>query len=156
MKMQATGTVGEICSRDVVAVTRDTTVTEAAQLMRHHHIGTLVVCDHLSFGRRSPVGIVTDRDIVVEVVAPDLRPGTITVGDIMAGELVTIRESQGVMQALELMRHKGVRRLPVLDYDGLLSGLIAIDDILELLAEELTNVSRIIGRECGIEAANRR
>jgi CBS domain-containing protein len=154
--MQATGTVGEICSRDVVAVTRDTTITEAAKLMRHHHIGTLVVCDHLSFGRRLPIGIVTDRDIVVEVVASDLGPGTITVGEIMAGGLVTVRESSGLLQAMELMRYKGVRRLPVLDYEGLLSGLIAIDDILEVLAEELTNASQIIGRERGIEAANRK
>ncbi len=154
--MQPTGTVGEICSRDVVAVTRNTTVAEAAKLMRHHHIGTLVICDYSSFGRRMPIGIVTDRDIVVEVVAPELQAGTITVGDIMAGELVTVRESLSVLQALELMRHKGVRRLPVLDYDGQLSGLIAIDDLLEVLAGELDDISRIIGRERGVEAANRK
>lgn len=154
--MQPIGTVGEICSRDVVAVTRDTTITEAAKLMRHHHIGTLVICDPPSFARRMPIGIVTDRDIVVEVVAPGLQAETIMVGDIMASGLVTIRESQGVLQALELMRHKGVRRLPVLDYDGQLSGLIAIDDILEVLADELTDVSNVIGRERGIEAANRK
>lgn len=149
-------TVGEFCDREVVVASRDATVAEAAHLMRHHHVGTLVVCDPSSGERRSPVGIVTDRDIVIGVVAPGLRADTITVGDIMAGDLVTVRESQGVRQALELMRHKGVRRLPVLDHEGRLSGLVAIDDILEVLAEELTDASSISGRERAIEAANRK
>lgn len=151
-----TGNVGEICNRDVVVATREMTVTAAAQLMRHYHVGTLVICEQLNGGRRLPVGIVTDRDIVVEVVAPELRPEAITAGDIMAGELVTVRESEGVLQALEIMRYKGVRRLPVVGEDGQLTGLIAIDDILEVLAEELTDISKVMGFERSIEAANRK
>lgn len=151
-----TGSIGEICNRDVVVATREMTVTAAAQLMRRYHVGTLVICEQLNGGRRLPVGIVTDRDIVVEVLAPELRPEAITAGDIMAGELVTVRESEGVLQALEVMRYKGVRRLPVVGEDGQLTGLIAIDDILEVLAEELTDISKVMGFERSIEAANRK
>ena len=136
-----TGNIGEICNRDVVVATGETTVTAAAQLMRHYHVGTIVICEQLNGGRRVPIGIVTDRDIVVEVVAPELRAGTITVGDIMAGELVTVRESEG---------------LPVVAEDGQLTGLIAIDDILEVLAEELTDISKAMVSERSIEAASRR
>lgn len=148
--------LGKICNREVVVATRDMTVAAAAQLMRHHHVGTLVICDERNGGRRVPVGIVTDRDIVVEVVAPGLQAEAITAGDIMAAELVTARESEGVLEALEIMRFKGVRRLPVVGEAGELIGLVAIDDILEVLAEELTDVSHVIGRERSIEAANRR
>jgi len=150
------GNVGEICNRDVAVATRETTASAAAQLMRHHHVGTLVICEQLNGGRRVPVGIVTDRDIVIAVVAPGLNPGAITAGDIMSGELVTTRESEGVLQALEIMRYKGVRRLPVVGEDAQVVGIIAIDDILEVLAEELTDISRIIARERHIEAANRK
>ena len=153
--MQA-GTIGESCNREVVVATRETTVAAAARLMRHHHVGTLVICDQLNGGRRIPVGIVTDRDIVIGVVAPGLDSGTITVDDIMGGELVTARESESILRALEIMRYKGVRRLPVVGDDGQLAGIVTIDDLLEVLAEELADISRIIGRERGIEAATRK
>ena len=124
--------------------------------MRHYHVGTVVICEQLNGGRRVPVGIVTDRDIVVEVVAPELRAETLTAGDIMGAELATVRESEGMLQALQIMRYKGVRRLPVVGDDGQLIGLIAVDDILEVLADELTDISKVLGTERSIEAANRR
>jgi CBS domain-containing protein len=93
---------------------------------------------------------------VVEVVAPGLRGDTITVGDIMAPNLMTVRESDGVLDALQAMRYRGVRRLPVVGDDGGLRGLVAIDDILEILTEGLSDISRIIRQEHGVEAANRK
>lgn len=150
------GNIGKICNREVVVATRETTVAAAAMLMRQHHVGTLVICDQVNGGKRIPIGIVTDRDIVVEVVAPGLRADAITAGDIMASELVTARDSDGVLEALEVMRFKGVRRLPVVGEAGELIGLVAIDDILEVLADELADVSKVIGRERSIEAANRK
>jgi len=83
--------IGQICKREVTYAARDTTVQAASKLMRHYHVGTVVVVDDMA-GRRVPIGIVTDRDIVVEVNAVDLNPNVITVGDIMAPELVTVRE----------------------------------------------------------------
>lgn len=148
--------IGEFCNREVVVTTREMTVTAAAQLMRQHHVGTIVVCEQMNGGRRIPVGIVTDRDIVVEVVAPELRSDTITVGDIMAPELVTVRETEGVVQTLEVMRARGVRRLPVVGADGLLVGIVSIDDLLGVLAEELTDIAQVAAREQRREAVLRK
>ena len=148
-------TTGEICSREVVYATRETTVQAAAKLMRHYHVGTVVVVDELS-GSRMPIGIVTDRDVVVEVNAVDLNPNVITVGDIMAPDLVTVREDEGLLEAMEIMRFKGVRRLPVVTREGRLVGIISIDDLLEVLAEEMSGMTRIVGRERAHEQAGRK
>ncbi|MBI4206349.1 MAG: CBS domain-containing protein [Betaproteobacteria bacterium] len=148
-------TIGEICNREVAYTARDTTVQAAAKLMRNYHVGTLVVVDDFS-GRRVPAGIVTDRDIVVEVNAVDLDPKVITVGDIMGQELVTIAESAGLLETMEVMRFKGVRRLPVVGREGELVGIVSIDDLLEILAEELSDLTRIVAREQAHEAQARR
>jgi len=149
-------TIGEICKRDVVSVTRETSVAAAAQLMRHNHVGALVVCERIDGGRRIPAGVVTDRDIVVEVVAPELRADTITVGDIMREELVTVRESEGVVPTLEVMRFKGVRRVPIVGADGQLVGIVSVDDLLGVLADELSDIAKIFAREQAHEAVARR
>lgn len=147
--------IRELCTREVVIATRDTTVAAAAKLMRHHHVGTIVVCDQLNGGRRLPVGIVTDRDIVLEVVAGGLDTTAITVGDIMGPALITARETEGVLQALEIMRYKGVRRLPIVREDGHLVGIVSIDDLLGVLAEELSDIAKIVAREQAQEASSR-
>ena len=148
-------TSGNICSRDVVFVTRETTVQAAAKLMRHHHVGTVVVVDSLK-GKRVPVGIVTDRDIVIEVDAIDLDAKVITAGDIMAPQLVTVHESEGLLQTAEIMRYNAVRRLPVTDNDGSLIGIVSVDDLLDALAEQMTETTRILGRARAHEALHRR
>src|SRR5574340_613686 len=106
--------IGEICNREVVIVQPNKSALEAAQLMRQHHVGDVVVVEERG-GFRVPVGIVTDRDLVVEVVAPGLDPSVITVGDIMVPELATVTENIGVFEAIQYMRTKGVRRLPVVE-----------------------------------------
>jgi len=138
--------IGEICNREVVIVQRDTTVHEAAQVMREHHVGALVVVDEVS-DKRKPVGLVTDRDLVIEVLATQLDPVAITVGDIMQAELVVVREDTGVLDAIQFMRTKAVRRLPVVDDAGALAGLVTLDDLLALLAEELNELASLISRE---------
>ncbi len=147
--------VGEICTRDVVITTRDTTVVEAARLMREYHVGDLVVVDESS-GRRVPVGIVTDRDIVVGVVALGLDPAVLTVGDIMGGELATAAEQDDVYETLQVMRARGVRRVPVVGADGTLAGILALDDVLEILAEELDAAVKVVAREQANETQRRR
>jgi CBS domain-containing protein len=147
--------IGEICNREVVIVTREAPVIEAARLMRQYHVGDLVVVDELS-GRRRPVGIVTDRDIVIEVVAMEVAAETLCVGDIMSAELATVRESEGVFETIRYMRDKGIRRLPVVDRDGWLQGIVTLDDLLILLAEEMGEMARLIRREMDREQASRK
>lgn len=149
-------TIGEICTRVTVFTTRETTVADAAKLMREHHVGSLVVVEDINGSKRVPVGIVTDRDAVVEVMATGLDPNTITVGDIMVQDLVTARESEGVLETMQIMRYKGVRRLPIVGKSGELIGIVSIDDLLEVLAEELSELAKIIAREQARETATRR
>jgi CBS domain-containing protein len=149
-------TIGEICTRVTVFTTREATVADAAKLMRQHHVGSLVVVEDVNGGKRVPVGIVTDRDAVVEVMATGLDPNTITVGDIMVQDLVTARESEGVLETMQIMRYKGVRRLPIVGKSGELIGIVSIDDLLEVLAEELSELAKIIAREQARETTTRR
>lgn len=139
-------TIGAICKQDVVYVTRDVTVHAASQLMRQYHVGSLVVVDEAD-GKRVPVGILTDRDIVVEIDAMDLDAKVITTGDIMSPELTSAPESLGVLETIELMRAKGVRRMPIVDADHCLIGIVTIDDLLEVLADELADIAHIVSRE---------
>lgn len=138
--------VRDICTKDVVTGNADTTIAEAAQLMRRHHVGALVVCDRMNGTRRAPIGIVTDRDIVVEVVAPELHPETITVGDIMGRRLATVGETESALAALEIMRTQGVQRLPVVRKNGSLVGIVSTHDLVLALPSELADISIIVAR----------
>jgi predicted transcriptional regulator len=102
--------VGEICIRDVVVCDRSTTIYKAAQVMRQHHVGDLVVIEQ-SGEKRIPVGIITDRDILVSIVSMALDPAVFTVGDVVDDEMVTIREDQGVFETIQQMRTHGIRRI---------------------------------------------
>jgi len=143
--------IGDCCSRLVVVAKRNTAVLEAARLMRAHHVGSIVVVDE-SNGLMFPAGIVTDRDIVLEIVVNRLDPETVLLSEIMAEGLATVRASDGVVDTMQLMRRKGVRRMPVIDDEGALIGIIAVDDLIQLLADEMTELSKLIVREKRHEA----
>ena len=147
--------VGEICNRDVIIAKRDVTVLEAAKLMRQHHVGGIVIIEENN-GVRTPVGIVTDRDLVVEIIAPELDYRVITVGDIMGSELVTVKENMGVFEAIQYMRAKGVRRLPVVDMNDGLVGILTLDDLLDLLSDEIFSLAKLVTHEQKKEALSRR
>lgn len=148
--------IGEVCVRDVVVVSKDKTVQQAAVLMRRHHVGDLVVVEEKADGRRVPVGIVTDRDIVVSVLATALDPQVYTVGDLVARELLTIAEDQGVFETIQYMRTNGVRRMPVVDLAGGLVGIISVDDLIQLLSDEMGELAKLIAREQVHEAKIKR
>ena len=135
--------VGEICNRNVIILQRDDTILEAARLMRQHHVGDVVVVEERG-ATRVPVGIITDRDLVVEIMATELDQTVITVGDIMVEELATVKESTGVFETIQYMRSKAVRRLPIVDENGALVGILALDDLLELLSEELLAITKLV------------
>ena len=147
--------IGEICTREVVVAKRDITVKNAAQLMREYHVGCIVLVDEQGSKRR-PCGIVTDRAIVVAVTALGLDPEVIRAGDVAAKELLELNETAGIAETVAVMRMKGVRRLPVVDKDGALIGIIAADDILALLAEELSGLATMVTREHRKESTERR
>lgn len=147
--------IGEICNREVVIVQPGCSTSEAARLMRQHHVGNVVVVEERG-GVRVPVGIVTDRDLVVEIMAPELDQTAMTVGDIMVPGLATVTENAGVFEAIEYMRAKGVRRLPVVNNSGGLAGILTLDDLLELMAEELLALAKLVKYEQKKEAASRR
>jgi CBS domain-containing protein len=153
--MESNMTLNDICVPEVVSCGRDTTVLEAARLMRHHHTGTLVVVDDPG-GDRSPCGVVTDRDIVVESLADELDPSAITVARIMSAPVVIAAASESVPDGMERMRVHGVRRLPVVDHAGSLIGIVALDDLLTLHAKQAAAVAEIVSKEQGKERRGRR
>ncbi|MGV3580998.1 MAG: CBS domain-containing protein [Methylophilus sp.] len=148
-------TVGAICSREIITVQRDATVLHAAMLMRQYHVGDVVVVKKLK-DKIVPVGIVTDRDLIIEVVATELDCNVITVGDIMVTSLTVVKDSASVLEALHLMTNKGIRRLPVIDSSGSLIGIVTLDDLLLLFAKEIGLVSKLVTREQKNEASKRR
>jgi len=138
-------TVGDICTRPAVTAHPDETVAAAARRMRDRHVGDLVVAaDALA----RPVGILTDRDIVVSAVAqsPD-KLNVLRVGDIMSRDLLTVRTSEALEEALKKMRVRGVRRLPVLSADSRLEGVLALDDILVTMSEDMRGLVALVARE---------
>ena len=143
--------IGEFCNREVVFATRETSIPEAAQLMRKFHVGDLVVVDEID-SKRVPVGIVTDRDIVIEIVSQSLDFNAFSVGDIMSPQLISVQEKEGVFETIRLMRAKGIRRIPVVNQEGGLEGIVSADDILDLLAEEMTELAKVVPREQEREA----
>lgn len=128
--------VGAACTRSVVFATEEMPLKEAAGLMRKHHVGSLVVVRSSPAGK-IVIGMLTDRDIAIVAVARDFDPQTLTVGQVMSNGAVTVTEHELLYGALEVMRASGVRRLPVVNAEGVLVGLIALDDVLEVLVEEL-------------------
>ncbi len=146
--------VGRLCDRAPVTVPASITIVSAAKLMRDRHVGTLIVVDP---GKaRRPRGIVTDRDLVVGILAFDLDGTVFTVGDVMSRSLATLRETDSVEDAISRMRRRGVRRLPVVRANGGLAGIVALDDLLEHLAAQLTRVVEAIGYERQREVRTRK
>jgi CBS domain-containing protein len=129
-------TTGEICTRNVTIAFRQTTLNGAARLMRENHVGALIVVDEVG-GQRVVVGLLTDRDIVTAVVAADLDPSTLCVEDVMTTDLVTAREDDSLIDLMHTMRRKGVRRIPVVGAQDELVGVVTLDDVLDILAQEL-------------------
>lgn len=129
-------TTGEICTRNVTIAFRKTTLSGAARLMRENHVGCLVVVEETG-GLRIVVGVLTDRDIVTAVVAPGLDLNSFCVEDVMTTDLVTAREEDSLIDLMRAMRRKGVRRVPVVGGQGELVGVVTLDDVLDIMAQEL-------------------
>ena len=133
-------TIGKICSRSVELAQPEETAQAAARRMQERNVGTLVVLD----ARGQPVGILTDRDLALRVVATGLVGSEVVVEELMTRNPRTVREDAPIEEVVRTLRGLGVRRLLVVDDDNQLVGLASIDDTLELLASELQNLASVL------------
>lgn len=147
--------IGEYCNREVIIARRDESVLEAARLMRTHHVGAVVVVEEMN-DKRYPVGVITDRDLVIEVMVNKLDPETVLIGEVVRENVVSVGESTSVFDAVQHMRARGVRRAPVTGRSGELVGIIAVDDLIALLAEEMSELYKLIRVEQEHEAGSRK
>ena len=138
--------IGELCTRNTFIIQKDDNVIEAAKLMRVFNVGDLIVVTANREGN-TPIGIVTDRDIVVNVVADSADMQNVKVSEIMSKELVTGSEDDGVYESIERMRVHGIRRLPIVDKEGYLAGILSVDDMLEFLGEEVNALIGLVYKE---------
>ena len=145
----------DICKPNPVTARESDELTSAARLMRERHIGYLVVVEPQVSGGVRPVGVLTDRDIVVGVIAKGADPRELRVADVMTRSPVTVEESCSVAVALREMRRIGVRRIPVIGALGQLRGVLSLDEVLDALAEELLGVVGSIRSELRMESALR-
>ncbi len=135
--------VGRICSRVVATASPRDSVAHAATRMREFAVGSLVVVDD----HRKPLGILTDRDIVLRVVAAGLDPADTLASDVMSAPVGGVNEATPLEEALEVMERRGVRRLAVTGEEGALTGIFAMDDALEFMIGELNRVRRVLQKQ---------
>jgi CBS domain-containing protein len=147
-------TAGEYCNRDVVVIEKTGSIREAIKLMRNSHVGDVVAVER-SENASIPLGILTDRDIVVEILAKDIDLDAVNVGDVMSDQLITVNSEVKLLDVIKLMRIKGVRRLPVVNEQGELQGILSVDDLLELVVEQLTDIVSLVSNEVTHEISSR-
>ena len=143
-----------LCTRDVAMCSTRATVVEAAEMMRGTHAGDLVVVREQD-GRRAPVGMVTDRDIVLTVVGADAEAGSLFVGDIMSTPVAIANVDDDIWLLAKRMRQHGVRRLPVVYGDGDLVGVVSLDDLLRAAAALLDELRLVAARQTYFEEKQR-
>lgn len=145
MRLSST-TLRDIALPHIETVSADSSLVDCARKLRHAHVGSVVVAEPAGEALR-PLGIVTDRDIVLAAVAPGLDPSTLTAGDVMSRPLATVREDDDLLDALAKMRERGVRRLVVVDGDGLLAGILSVQDVLGALAQQIEAVMGVLAAQ---------
>lgn len=142
--------VGELCVRDVVTAWASETVIDAAQRMAGLHVGDVIVVEggEPAGALPRPIGIITDRDLVVQVLAhPERDPATTKIADVMQHDLITAKEDDEIETVAERMRVHGIRRIPVIDAGGGLQGVLSIDDIVGWIRDQLQTLTRLLERQ---------
>lgn len=133
--------LNDIFIRSVVTATPNETLAAAARKMQEHHVGTVVIVEE-----RRPVGIVTDRDLALALGAQGLSPQT-PVQKVMIQHVLAIPEDTSIYTATKYMREREVRRLPIVDREDHLVGIVTLDDLLRYLGRELYNLTEGIKHE---------
>ena len=142
--------IGDLCTREAYCVSSDAPLLEAVREMHRRHVGAVVVVGRGAAAGR-PVGIVTDRDVVRTEMSRRADVFSLTTGEAMTSNPLVLEESCSLAQGINRLRHRGVRRAPVIDARGKLIGLISLDDVLPAVAESLTELAKLIGRQSRLE-----
>jgi len=138
--------VGEICNRAVVTILKGASILEVVREMRTDHIGDVIVTDRVD-GTEKPIGIITDRDIVVELLAKKIDLDTVNVADVMSLTLFTAQPDAELFDTLRFMSTEGIRRVPLVDEAGALYGILSLNDITAVLTNELSLITNIATRQ---------
>ena len=131
------------CREQVVAVSPDTPAVEVARIMGEKNVGSVVIVT----GDNRPVGVITDRDLAVRVMAREMNPGEVRAGEIPTRDVITFRDSMGIYEAIQKMTAEGIRRMPVVDDAGKLIGIVTMDDIIRMLGEEMAAIAENIEKQ---------
>jgi signal-transduction protein with cAMP-binding, CBS, and nucleotidyltransferase domain len=142
--------IADFCTREVVTCGRRTSALELARIMRDRHVGDVVIVETVEGGLR-PVGVVTDRDLTVQVMARGVSPEECVAEDLMDEDVHTAVGSESTYDAIWHMRSQGIRRLPIVDAHNRLMGILTADDVTEFLAQELSALARIPLRQASRE-----
>ena len=142
--------VGRICARVVATATANESVHEAAKRMEENNVGCLVVVNEGG----KPLGIVTDRDIVTRAVAKELKPAETPLSVVMTREPRSVNESTPIEEAVATMGSAGIRRIVVTGDEGLLVGILSVDDVIELILEEAGSIGNLLRKEASKMAAS--
>ena len=145
----------DLCVLDAVCCLPDITIAAAARAMRQNHVGDLIVIDDAD-EEREPIGMITDRDIVLEVIALGRDPNTVKVREVMTPHVVIASADEDATTAMERMRSHGVRRLPMVDEGGFVMGIVALDDLLRLHAEQAAALAQVVSNAQVRESRGRR
>ena len=143
-------TLKTICNREVLIAQKNDTLVEAAKLMREYQTGSIVIIEERN-GLRYPAGIVTDRDLVIELIAKEVDINSVTLGDVMYRDIILGKENDDVNETIKIMRQRGIRRLPVVDDRGVLVGIVTMDDLIDLISEQLKDLAALIGKQQNLE-----
>jgi CBS domain-containing protein len=138
--------IERIYTRNVVGTSRSSTLASAAAAMRKFHVGSLLVTDDPP-GEGHAIGVVTDRDVVIQAVAEGLDTRALTVGDVMTPGINYIPEKADLHEALEIMRTRGVRRLVVTRDGGQVAGVLSMDDVIDGLAADMASLAQVVKTE---------
>jgi CBS domain-containing protein len=147
--------IGEICSREVYIFEAGEPLANAVGEMIKRHIGAIVVVETAP-NRVRPVGIVTDRDVIRGQVSLKKELPNLTLRDVMTSAPLMVSEASGIPEAIERMRARGVRRAPVVNDSGDLVGIVSLDDLLPIVAEELGALARLVGNQASREVGTAR
>jgi CBS domain-containing protein len=136
----------QLMTEEITSLPSTATVLDAAKFMTDMNVGTVIVTE-----ADSPSGLITDRDVVAKVLAQGKDSKTTKIGEVMVSPVVTITEDKDIIDATKLMSSHGIRRLPVTDSAGKLTGVISLDDVLVVLGNEMQNIATTLKKELEME-----